>query len=92
MLTDTLPIETFVTQRFQLPRVKKVLDSLAVDPEKLVAPIVRHFHEMGLFTVPRQLEEVILEDLLNQLQNSPDIRMLVGQAARERARLASQRR
>ena len=80
MLTESLPIEIFVTLRFAEKAILNITENWRIDAEKLHSIIVGYFREMGIFEVQPKMEAELTQILKVWLQNSPEIYGLVKKA------------
>lgn len=87
MLTEPLPIEIFVTMRFEERRVARMIENWPIETKTLMRIVIGHFREMGLYTVSSETEMQVIENIIMLLKTSPQIAELVHKAqAAEAAR------
>ncbi len=90
MLTEPLPIEIFVTMRFEERRIARMIENWPIESKTLVKIVIGHFKEMGLYTVSGDTELQVFENIISLLRSSPQIAELVHKAqAAEAARRQS---
>ena len=73
MLTERTPIERFVYQKINMPRIKKTIEPLNLDPELLLRNLVKAFVDMGIFMVrPGQdgIVEIAIMDEIKRIAAS----------------------
>jgi len=80
MLTEPLPIETFVQIKFNDIQVSQAMENWRVEPGKVQQVIIAYFREMGIFAVMPNLESELFERIVFMLKNSPDILGMVHKA------------
>lgn len=93
MLTEPLPIELFVTMRFEERHIARIIENWPVESKTLIKIVTGHFREMGLYTVSGETETQVFENILVMLKSSPQIAELVhkahmAEAARKQSRHA----
>lgn len=80
MNIEGVPIAQFVTQKFTLLKVQKIIETWRIEPKAIIDKLVEHFREMGIFIVHYGHEEIIVNNMVFILKNSPDIQHLVQKA------------
>lgn len=86
MLTEPLPLRTFVDLRISERHIAPLLDEMRVEPEKAAALAVAYFTNMGIFDITPLSENLIATSLLLFVRNSPEIRALADEAAAAEAK------
>jgi len=85
MHAETKTIEDFVARKLSARPVQQLIETWRVEPEKIFQILVRHFREMGIFTVDPIQEPLMLKNVVHHLKNSPDIMVEVDRAKQEEA-------
>lgn len=80
---DLQPVEFFVAQSFQNPRVINIVGNWRVESEKLQQIALTYFKEMGIYFVEAGQKPVLLDTLLKCLRHSPEVKALVKRAESE---------
>ena len=80
MNIEGVPISEFVSHKFTLFKIQKIIDSWRVEPKLIVEKLVEHFREMGIFTVYYGHDAIIFNSMVFLLKNSPEIQQLVQRA------------
>lgn len=83
MQSGITPIAHFVSQRYVMPKIQKIVEGWRIEPKFIIEKLVEHFREMGVYTVPFHQERLVMEDMMFQLKHSPDIGRLVARAKQE---------
>lgn len=81
MLTEPLPIEIFVNMRFEERRVAKFVESWPIETNVLAGLVIAHFKEMGIFSVNGFTADLLVEQMLQLLKNSPRVAEMLHKAA-----------
>jgi hypothetical protein len=87
MAPDNVPIYAYVQQKYGSAAVQRLVEGWRLESKVIIDRIVDHFRDMGIYTVSRQNEVLIVKGILHQLRHSPEILRLV-----VRANLEEQRR
>ena len=90
---ETVPIEIFVAQILATKPALKIVEHWPLKSEVVMAIVVRHFHDLGVYRVsPFGQSEVMLDEVLSFLQNSPQILDMIDKAKRAAAAAAQRGR
>ena len=85
--TEPIPIEMFVNMKLMKAPIGSLLDEWRLEPENVAMVLVRHFREMGVFSVSAAQGDTIFRAMQSHLRNAPEILK-----ARRRARQDELRR
>lgn len=85
MHAETKTIEDFVARKLTARPVQKHIEGWRVEPEKIFHILVRHFREMGIFSVDPLQEPLMQKNMIHYLKHSPDIMVEVDRARQEEA-------
>jgi len=80
MNIEGVPISQFVALKFSLFKIQKIVESWRVEPKLIIEKLVEHFREMGIFTVYYGHDEIVINNMMFILKNSPDIQNIVQRA------------
>ena len=80
MLTEPLPIHTFVATSFQKPPIVALIENWRIDTNVLQGILVQHIRELGIFSVSPYFEKELFAFIMYLLRHSPDIRVRVKKA------------
>ncbi len=80
---EEIPIQNFVTTKYQTPAVQKIVEQWRVEPQLVVEKVVEHFRELGIYKVAFNHERMLTRHMLQLLRNSPEIMKLVTKARSE---------
>lgn len=80
MNIEGIPISQFISQKFTLLKIQKIIESWRIEPKSIVDKLVEHYREMGIFTVHYGHEEIIVNNMVFLLKNSPEIQHIVQRA------------
>lgn len=79
MAFKTLPINTFIAQRYSDRSVQKIVETWPVEASDMIARLTDYFREMGIYEVSHGHEKTIFETMVLQLRHSPEIASFVQQ-------------
>lgn len=90
-IVEPVPIEFFAAQYLEDKACKQITDSWPIKAEIVHQIIVKHFTELGVFTVhPFGHARAIKEEIVFVLRNSPTLLEMI-ERARKAALLSSQK-
>jgi hypothetical protein len=80
MLTEPLPLEVFISTRFEDKTIVQMFENWNVDVPFLQKVVIAHFRELGIFHIRPDLEDFAKETIKYVLQWSPEIKAAVKKA------------
>lgn len=80
MLTESLPLHTFVATSFQKPAIQGLIENWRIETNLLQHILVQNIRELGIFSVTPQFEKELFAFIIYLLRNSPEIRQRVRKA------------
>jgi hypothetical protein len=83
MHLDHLPISHYIAQRYMTPAIQKLVDGWRVEPQLVVDRAVEYFKDMGIYSVPRSQDSLIMSNLMRYLKTSTDLQRMVSRARAE---------
>ncbi len=88
MITESVPLQVYVRQSFDLKEIKTITDQWRVETSKLIMIVISHLNEVGIYSVAPHTERFMLATIKRFLLNSPEIIRLVHEAERRERMLA----
>ena len=73
ILTEPLPISTFVRLRFNETRINKVTESWPLDLTHMENIVIKYLEEMGIFTAGDSTEEIVMDLIVAILRFAPEV-------------------
>jgi hypothetical protein len=83
---DKIPIWHFITTRYLTPQIQKIVESWRVEPTVVIEKLNEHFKDLGLHTVSRDQDPLVMQTLIFQLKNSPEISKLLAKNRQDELR------
>jgi hypothetical protein len=83
MLTESLPLEVFISTRFEDKSIVQMIENWHVEGSFLQRVVIAHFKEMGIYHITPDLEEFVKDTMKHVLRWSPEIRAAVKKAEAE---------
>ncbi|MGE0172753.1 MAG: hypothetical protein AB7T49_08210 [Oligoflexales bacterium] len=80
MLTEPLPLDVFVTTRFEDKTIIQIFENWNVEVTFLQKIVITHFKELGIFHIRPDLEDFAKDTIKFVLQWSPEIKAAVRKA------------
>ena len=80
MNTEGVPIAQFVNHKFALIKIQKIIETWRIEPKIIIERLIEHFREMGIFVVHFGHDDIIINNMIFVLKNSPDIQHIVQKA------------
>ncbi len=73
MRTEPTPIDDYLVEVFDSPTIMAVYKDWRVDPKDLILTMAGIFRELGIFAVPPATIRLMHDNVIFQLNNSPEI-------------------
>ncbi len=83
MLTEPVPIESYVYRKLQEKKVQEIVSQWRIDPAAIFKLTIDHCRELGFYTVTQSTEKVIFKSILQHLKHSPELANMVRAAEKE---------
>ena len=80
MLTEPLPINTFVKLRFSESKIAKATESWPLDLTHVEVIVIKYLEEMGIFMAGAATEEIILDLVVSILRHAPEVNAMLYKA------------
>lgn len=77
MLTEPLPIDLFIKIHFQNREFQRHIEDWPVESADIQRIVIATFEDMGIYTVPPNVEAVMLKKVEEIILKSPDIKTMV---------------
>lgn len=91
--TEVIPVEVFTAQVMATKQVTTITDSWPLKSEAIVDVVIKHFHDLGIYSVsPFGQYDVLREELVFFLQNSQVIIEMIDKAKKAAAAAAQRGR
>lgn len=88
MITESVPLQVYIRQSFDLKEIKAITDQWRVETTKLMLIVASHLNELGVYSVAPHSERFMLNTIKKFLLNSPEVIRLVHEAERRERMLA----
>lgn len=90
---EPVPIEVFVVQVMSTKEAQQITDNWPLKSEAILSVVIKHFHDLGVFQIkPFGQDDVMRQELLFFLRNSPQILDMIDKAKRAAAAAAQRGR
>ncbi len=83
---DKTPIWHFITMRYLTPPVQKIVETWRVEPNHVIEKLNEYFKDVGIHTVSRHEESLVMQSILFQLRYSPEIQKLLARTRQDEMR------
>lgn len=83
---DKTPIWHFITNRYMTPQIQKIVETWRAEPAHVIEKLNEHFKDVGIHTVSRLEENLIMQSILFQLRYSPEILKLLARTRQDEMR------
>ena len=83
MHPDATPIEEFLASKYSHRRIQVIVENWRVESEIIIDILIEQFRDMGIFFVRSNQERLILDNMIYQIKNLPEITNLVRRAEQE---------
>ena len=80
LLTEPLPITTFVRLRFSEAKIAKVTESWPLDLSHVETIVIKYLEEMGIFMAAANTETIILDTIVSILRYAPEVNSMLYKA------------
>ena len=80
ILTEPLPITTFVRLRFSESKIAKVTESWPLDLTHVEAIVIKYLEEMGIFMANATTEDIIQDTIVAILRFAPEVNSMLHKA------------
>jgi len=83
---DKIPIWHFITLRYMTPPIQKIVETWRVEPSLVIKKLNDYFKEIGLYAVTREQDPLVMQTIIFQLKNSPEIQKLLAKTRQDELR------
>lgn len=83
---DKVPIWHFITTRYLTPPIQKIVETWRVEPTVISEKLNEYFKDMGIHTVSREQDPLVMQMIIFQLKNSPEIQRLLAKTRQDELR------
>lgn len=83
---DKIPIWHFITTRYLTPPIQKIVETWRVEPTQVIEKLNEYFKEIGVHTVSREQDPLIMQSIIIQLKHSPEILKLLAKTRQDELR------
>ena len=85
MAIDSQILDIFVAQALGKPKVAELTANWRIDPKKIEEAVCTSLRDIGVLTVPKGHEELIIQTIIAHLKHSPDLVKMVRKAQKAHA-------
>lgn len=73
MLIESMPIVLFIKSRIRDPKIVSITHEWRIEPSLIDTILIKHFEDMGIYSVEPYMEKICFEKMILFLNDSPEI-------------------